>query len=281
MPRRVPLIGLFVAVAACTEQEAKVDSTAAVPEPNVVTITTRDFAFEGPDTIPGGLTTLVLKNEGTTLHHVQLIRLTEGKTFADFGATMKSMKPTDPPPTWIEEAGGVNAPMPGAEASAMVNIEPGTYALICFVDTPDKVPHFAKGMMKALTVTAAPAVAASAPEADITLTLKDYSFTFSTPPTQGNHVIKVENSGTQHHEVLFVKLDAGKTVDDLAKWADTYKGPPPGAPMGGTPGFMPGNTHYVPLELTAGNYVVLCFLPDAKDGKPHLQHGMVLPFTVS
>jgi hypothetical protein len=32
--------------------------------------------------------------------------------------------------------------------------------------------------------------------------------------------------------------------------------------------------------MTPGNYVMLCFLPDAKDGKPHLDHGMVKEFTV-
>ena len=43
----------------------------------------------------------------------------------------------------------------------------------------------------------------------------------------------------------------------------------------------PGVTSYVRARLTPGNYMLLCFVPDAKDGKPHLEHGMVLPFSVS
>ncbi|MBV6521850.1 MAG: hypothetical protein MNPFHGCM_01994 [Gemmatimonadaceae bacterium] len=282
MQYRPLAVAVLLAVAGCATPEAQVDSTAtAAPDPNVVAITTKDFSFDGPDTIPGGWTKLVLKNAGNTLHHIQLIRLTEGKTFDDLAALMKSMKPTDAPPSWAIEAGGVNPPNPGAESAAILNIEPGNYAIVCFVDLPDRVPHVAKGMAKALTVTSGPSVAAAVPVSDITLTLNDYSFAFSTPPTQGSHVIKVENVGTQHHEVFIAKLDSGKTAEDLARWAATYQGPPPASALGGTSGFMPGTTEYVPVGLTSGSYVLLCFLPDVKDGKPHLEHGMVLPFTVN
>ncbi|MFN8582245.1 MAG: hypothetical protein U0163_14885 [Gemmatimonadaceae bacterium] len=142
----------------CASRDTKAKDTtaaaAAMPAPpNVVTITTTDFAFQMPDTVPAGLTTLVEKNAGTTLHHVQLLRLKDGKTLADLQAGMKSMKPTDPPPPWVEDAGGVNTPNPGAESSATLMLEAGNYAVVCMVDTPDKVPHFMKGMVKGLTVT--------------------------------------------------------------------------------------------------------------------------------
>jgi hypothetical protein len=35
------------------------------------------------------------------------------------------------------------------------------------------------------------------------------------------------------------------------------------------------------VDLAPGDYVALCFLPDAGDGAPHLAHGMALPFTIS
>ena len=283
MLRRLGVVGAFVSIAACAKQEAKVDTTAATAaaQPNVVTVTTKDFAFESPDTIPGGLTTIVLKNHGPNLHHVQLIRLPDGRSVADLANGLKRMKPGDPLPAWAVTAGGVNSPVPGGESSATLVIEPGNYGLMCFIDTPDHVPHFAKGMIKGLTVTAAPAVTASPPDADVTLTLNDYSFTFSPPLTAGHRVLKVDNVASQAHEVFLFKLAPGKTADDLSKWAGTYKGEPPGMPVGGTTGLMMGMTHYVPLDLTAGNYVAICFLPDAKDGQPHTRHGMILSFTVN
>jgi uncharacterized cupredoxin-like copper-binding protein len=285
MLKKVVLLAAATAAIGCTAKEApKVDSAAlaaaAPATPNVVTITAKDFAFEAPDSIPSGMTTLVLKNTGTTLHHAQLLRLKEGKTLADLQAGMKNMKPTDPMPPWIEEAGGVNVPEPGAETSATLMIEPGNYVLLCFVDTPDKVPHVMKGMIKGLTVTPSTKPSAPAPTADVTVTLSDYTFAFSTPLTAGRHTVKIENSATQHHEFVLFQLLPGKTMDDFAKWGATYKGPAPAKAMGGAPGIAPGQSQYVSLDLTPGDYVVICFLPDAKDGKPHMQHGMVMPIKV-
>jgi hypothetical protein len=31
----------------------------------------------------------------------------------------------------------------------------------------------------------------------------------------------------------------------------------------------------VTVELARGDYVLLCFVPDAADGKPHVAHSMV------
>jgi hypothetical protein len=37
----------------------------------------------------------------------------------------------------------------------------------------------------------------------------------------------------------------------------------------------------VHVDFTPGEWVALCFVPDATDAAPHLVHGMVLPFTIS
>jgi len=31
---------------------------------------------------------------------------------------------------------------------------------------------------------------------------------------------------------------------------------------------------FITATFTPGTYVLLCFIPDAKDGKPHSSHGM-------
>jgi len=33
-------------------------------------------------------------------------------------------------------------------------------------------------------------------------------------------------------------------------------------------------------DLAAGDYGFICFVPDAKDGKPHMMHGMMQQFAV-
>src|SRR5216117_759263 len=42
--------------------------------PSLITITATDYAFGVPDTIPAGLTTFRLVNQGKELHHANLVR---------------------------------------------------------------------------------------------------------------------------------------------------------------------------------------------------------------
>ena len=249
---------------------------AAAATPNMITFTAKEFSFEGPDTIAAGLTMIHLNAAGKELHHVQLLKLEEGKTFADFQAAVK----TGAPPTWAVPYGGVNPPAPGGMAIATEVIEAGNYAVVCFVEGPDRVPHMAKGMMKPLTVT--PSTASTAePNSDVTVSLTDYTFTLSKPLVAGKQTIKVENGAAQPHEVVLVQLAPGKTMDDLKKWVFDMKGPPPGRPMGGIPAFMKGKNAYFDVDLTPGDYGMICFVPDVKDGKMHVEHGMVTQFKIS
>lgn len=93
-------------------------------------------------------------------------------------------------------------------------------------------------------------------------------------------MIRIENNGTQWHELVFVRLEPGKTVEDLAKYAEKPEGPPPGGPVDGVAPLSPGASNTVTVDLTPGEYGFICFLPDTKDGKPHLVHGMIQQFLV-
>ena len=35
------------------------------------------------------------------------------------------------------------------------------------------------------------------------------------------------------------------------------------------------------MTFEPGSYALICFVPDAKDGKPHAMHGMLKTLTVS
>lgn len=257
-------------------------TAASVGTPPEVHFTAKDFAFDGPDTISSGWTTIVLHNDGPTLHHLLLLRLTEGKTLADFRSAVSEMKPGEMlPPAWAVPAGGVNPPDPGAETRATLNIEPGDYAVACIVDVPDHIPHMMKGMISGLTVTPSAGPAAAEPVADMTIKLIDFAFAPSAPMTAGHHIVKVVNMGTQPHELEIIKLGEGKTMDDLGHWGMTFEGPLPGTSLGGAAPMAPGQVEYVPLDLTPGNYAMLCFVPDpTKDNMLHLAEGMALPFTI-
>jgi hypothetical protein len=284
----VAALAFLVSGCAKTDTKAATDSAtaAATPAPapapaaapNVVNFTAKEFSFEGPDTVPAGLTTFHLTDAGKELHHVQLMKLDQGKTVADFVAAVKA---GGPPPMWAIPYGGVNPPAPGESTAAMQVLEPGSYAVVCFVEGADHIPHMAKGMTKALTVTPSPNANMTEPTADVTLTLSDYTFAFSKPLVAGKQLIKVDNAATQPHEVVLVQLQPGKTIEDLGKWIYEMKGPPPGKPIGGIPAFMKGKNTYFEATLAPGDYGMICFVPDAKDGKPHFTHGMTQQFKIS
>ncbi|MDH3207742.1 MAG: hypothetical protein OEO79_14155 [Gemmatimonadota bacterium] len=275
---------VLIGLVACGGEDAAPGADAAMrapAAPREVHFTASDFAFEGPETIEAGMLTLVLHNSAETWHHLQLVRLPDGMSMQEFEQGMASMQPGTPPPPWFMDAGGVNPPPPGEPARVTMLVEPGEYAVLCLVDTPDKIPHVMKGMIRPLTVTASSEPPAPLPPSDLTLTLVDYAFSFSAPPTSATRVIRVENGATQAHEIAIFRLLPGKTMDDLGAWAATYEGPAPMTPVGGVPAIRPGQVADVYVDLEPGAYVALCFLPDATDGLPHLDHGMALPFQVS
>jgi uncharacterized cupredoxin-like copper-binding protein len=65
------------------------------------------------------------------------------------------------------------------------------------------------------------------------------------------------------------------------KWIEKMEGPPPGKPLGGVSGLEYGMSGYFTADFTPGNYALICFVPDAKDGKPHFTHGMMQQITVN
>jgi len=249
---------------------------AAAGGPNVVDVIATEYAFQMPDSVPAGPTLFHLTDEGSQLHHVTLVKLEQGKTLADFTAL-----PPGPFPDWAVFVGGPNTPMPkGGQDEDVVDLTPGNYAVICVIPDADGKLHMMKGMVKALTVTPS-TEAGKMPDSDLTLTLSNYAFKFSAPPTAGSHAIRVVNDGNQLHEAEMFRLTPGKKGEDIATWVETgMQGPPPAAPVAGISPEAPGRDNTLLLDLSPGNYALLCFMPDAKDGKLHAAHGMIYDFKV-
>lgn len=285
------LLALPVALAACAvDEQPPADSTraatdtAAAASPNVVTVTASDFAFAMPDTLASGLTTFRLVNEGPDLHHVMVWRLDAGHTADELVAAIKA---GGPPPAWATAMGGPNSPAPGGESTAELDLTPGDYLAFCMIPSPDGVPHLMKGMARAFTVAPAPvatqaSASAAEPAADVRMTLVDYGFEIEPALTAGRHTIRIETSASspQSHEAFLAKLAPGKTAQDLLAWIEKREGPPPGMPIGGIADLAPGRVNYVTADFTPGEYALICFIPDHKDGKPHFVHGMVRQITV-
>jgi len=205
-------------------------TSAPADVPRTVTITANEFALQAPDTLTQGAVTFNLVNQGKEFHHVWVARLENGRTMEDVHAALKN---PGPPPAWIRDIGGPNAPMPeGGAANATVQLRPGTYVLGCWIPSADGVPHIMKGMVRQLTVVPVDKPAPT-PLATVRMTLQDYGFTLSRPLTPGRHVIEVRNLAAQPHEIELASLAPGKTAHDLITWFHKPDGPIPGSAIGG------------------------------------------------
>jgi plastocyanin len=277
--RSALLLPIALVALACAREPAPAGTTAAAAAQQV-TITATDFGYELPATpIAAGLTTVTLMNTGKELHHVQFYRLTEGKSVADFSAASQG---EGPPPAWAIPEGGPNGVLPGQQVSATLNFQPGSYVMLCRIPSPDGVAHMMKGMVLGMEVQASGATAAALPAGDIQMGLFDYGFSMSQPITAGTHTFSVTNQAGQPHEVVVVQVPPGGSMDAWKDWISTgMQGPPPGAPFSGITDIAPGAVQNFTATFAPGTYGLICFVPDAGDGKPHLFHGMLTTFTVS
>jgi len=70
------------------------------------------------------------------------------------------------------------------------------------------------------------------------------------------------NTGRELHHQQLLMVPEGMTTEDLIA-----------GPIG------PGATGITTLNLTAGDYLIVCFIPNA-EGVPHMALGMIKPITV-
>ncbi|HYI45136.1 MAG TPA: hypothetical protein VE174_06700 [Actinomycetota bacterium] len=112
-------------------------------------------------------------------------------------------------------------------------------------------------------------------------------FAFEGPATigAGETTFTLDNTGEQPHMLLMVELLEGKTLDDVNTYIEehgTEGRPPKWAKQVKLQIFAkPGKTGTdKPVNLTAGNYAMLCFIPDKETKKTHAELGMASELTV-
>jgi uncharacterized cupredoxin-like copper-binding protein len=255
--------------------------SAAAAAGNTVSFDAAEYSYTLPDSIPAGPVTLVMRNTGKEAHHAQFVKLNTGVTFQQFTAALQQGE--GPALALVSFQGGTGALDPGSNTeSVSVNLQPGDYVVLCFLTGADGVPHFAKGMIKPLTVTAATTpAAATKPNTTVTITLKD--FTFDSPDTLSGGTWAITNAGPQPHELQVAKLASGGSANDVLNFfaTPTPSGPPTFQSVGGFQGVDPNLSGTLSLNLTPGQYAFYCAIPDPTNGKRHLQEGMLKQVTIN
>lgn len=269
------------------------------PAPSIpeIHLAASDFAFSLPDTVAGGLIRFHFTNDGQEDHHAQFIRLNDGVTHAQFDSVYNAVMeavPTEGEGAYMRlldfaaVAGGPALTAPGGQAAVTLDLAPGEYILLCFIPSPDGIPHLAKGMRRRLTVADPPAAAPEPPIAAGRVDMADFAFSELPAMDSGPVVLEVTNSGQEPHEMVVMRLEGVTLEQAMAMMmappppeGAAPAGPPPFRFVGGMQGLMPGQRGWVTLDLPPGEYALLCFISSpANEGRPHFALGMARSFTV-
>lgn len=155
---------------AAMTSEAYVEDTAAIDrfviaecEFRSVAVTAVDFAFEADlDGLEAGQVAFDFSNDGTEVHELALIRIND-----DITETIEELLalPEDEAMTKTSFI-GVSFVAPGESKTMYADLDPGRYAVVCFIptgstsleaaETADGPPHFTHGMVTEFTVDAGP-----------------------------------------------------------------------------------------------------------------------------
>jgi len=282
--RIVALVVAGLAVAGCSSSSKSGSPTtqpAATTRPSF-TIVAHDFNYEMPATVPSGYVDVTLKNEGKSEHQAQIVRL-GSMSLADFEkvSAQTDIVAVKPDTVFV---GGPNDSMPGQSVTATLKLDPGTYAVLCYIPGADGKPHVTKGMLTEFVAKPDPSSIDTAPTAASTIVLRDFSYTLPTGFT-GNGLVDIANRGSEVHELNLFKMAPGVTLQQ-AEQALVSPTPLPGparvTAVSGVVGLSPTQHAWLDLHLTPGRYLMFCVFPDPKkNNAPHFVEGMYKAFTIT
>ena len=224
-----------------------------------------------------GLVTVRLVNRGRQMHHVVVSPVVDSLTLRHFYELAIANQPT----ALVRDIGGPNLTAPGDSSEVTLFLAAGRYVLTCWVNAADGKPHIMHGMMSELRVGRG-AKALPPPSATVVIRASDYAFDISGRWRAGDNTIAFENNGPQEHDVQLVRLSSHQSIDTIRRWAESGGvGGPSAAIVGGSTGIDKGRRVWFTLNLPPGRYAMFCFVPDARDGKMHLLHGMLREIVIS
>lgn len=258
------LLILFFVTACQPIQPAATDASpvAGSAELPQVTITASDYAFDLPAELPSGLVSLTLTNAGKVNHHGVVMRLPEGVTLDQVKGVLQD--PQGDLASVYDLVFFLPDTGPGLSNQATVELAAGNWVILSVsMDSPDHAPDWTHGSLQPFTVKAGNNNA-TAPQADLILTIGNDDADMPAEVSAGQHTIQVVNGSDQPDGwAFFIRLEGDTTVEDIMPMFDAlFSGQQPEkmaefTPVGGLMGYHLSDSFYTTVDFTPGNYAVI------------------------
>lgn len=259
-------LGVAALVAACG------GASGAVPAAEfVVAGGEHEATFEGPEELPGGVVEIRLANDGDSPHNLQLIRVDGGRSAAAASVELQKAITNTAVADWFHAGGGVPAVEPGETGTVTQTLRPDA----TYYGFDDEIEG---GRQEAVVAfETGDAGAAELPDADATITARDYSFE-AEGLHAGENVVRFDNRGEQWHHVVAHPLGEGG-IDEITGYfqQESPQGAPP-IPEDENAVYSTviegGAEQNLEMTLAPGRYALLCFVANREGGLPHVALGM-------
>jgi hypothetical protein len=245
---------------------AMATSGAGAAGSNSLVVKASEYTYQFNGHAKSGWTEITFQNAGVENHMMDVIQLKPGVTAKQLKAAALSEdqsgfeKIAAPGASPDGVPGTPDLLSPKQRTTTMTQLPAGHYGVLCFLPAPDGSPHVAHGMVKVFDVAKAKSSLKPPTSGVIDTTITDSAITFPTENIGRNFTAKVTNTGTTLHDFTLVKINAGKTIDDVKGYFDALfngqkpAGEAPGELVGGISGITPGGTAYLTQTLPAGHY---------------------------
>ncbi|GGR06409.1 hypothetical protein [Deinococcus ruber] len=261
----------------------------ALAAPTALPVSATGHGYDAPTRVQAGYVQLRFSNASKMPVDIGIFRLKPGVTDAQFRtvgaqvATNAAKDATDRLNHMVDALGGVGDVQPGNSDSATLYLTPGRYVLASLdADDTTHKTALSMGYFREINVRG-PALKNAPAAADYRIRMVDYRFELPQGVRAGTHTWRVLNSGQEPHFALLARLLPGKTFKDAmaSLMKNDQQGPPPVdfehsvyAQV-----LTHGQSEDVSWNLSAGHYVVVCFV-DNKQGVPHALMGMAQELVV-
>jgi hypothetical protein len=222
--------------------------------------------FKVPDSVAGGVVEIAFSSSVPGEHSAQLVRAEDGHTAAEaLRAGAAWGEKGKPLPGWAFVAGGTGDVKQGESITVTQDLEPGSYM----------VTDLSSNAKAEFEVTEGSGEGELAHDGG-TITATEYTFE-SDGLKAGRNRVLFDNAGEEPHLIAAIGIKEGRTFEEAKRFFRTENGPPPidESRAFSTAVVEGGVKQAVELDLEAGSYVLICFVPDRKGGPPHVAKGMI------